>query len=173
MSVHRRPADHESLPYSRTYIAKVEGYDFIAALNKSLAKNLAKLQTLSETQWNHKYAPNKWTVKEVLIHIMDAERIFAYRALRISRNDKTPLQGFAENDYVPYYEVNDRSIDSLLEEYELMRRSTISLFKNMSNEMLDRLGTASGGPCSVLALGYMIAGHEIHHWEILEDRYDI
>jgi len=173
MSVHRRPAEHESLPYSRTYISKVEGYDFLSVLNKSLAKNLAKLQTLSAEQWNHKYAPDKWTIKEVLIHILDTERIFAYRALRISRNDKTPLQGFEQNDYVPFYEANDRSIDSLLEEYELLRRSTISLFKNMSNEMLDRLGTASGGPCSVLALGFMIAGHEIHHWEILKDRYEI
>lgn len=173
MSVHRRPGDHESLPYSRTYIGKVEGFDFIAVLNQSLAKNLAKLQTLSEEQWNHKYAPDKWTIKEVLIHILDTERIFAYRALRISRNDKTPLQGFEQNDYVPFYEANDRSISSLLEEYELMRRSTISLFKNMSTEMLDRLGTASGGPCSVLALGFMIAGHEIHHWDILKDRYEI
>ena len=173
MSVHRRPADHESLSYSKTYISKVEGFDFIAVLNQSLAKNLAKLQTLSDAQWNHQYAPDKWTVKEVLIHIMDTERIFAYPALRISRNDKTPLQGFEQNDYVPFYEVAHRSVNSLLEEYELLRRSTIALFKNMSSEMLDRIGTASGGPSSVLALGYMIAGHEIHHWEVLADRYEI
>ena len=163
MSVHRKPAEHESLPYFQTYIAKVEGYDFLTVLNQSLAKNLAKFQTLTQDQWNYKYAADKWTIKEVLIHIMDTERIFAYRALRISRNDKTPLQGFEQNDYVPFYEAKDRSIASLLEEYELLRRSTISLFKNMSREMLDRLGTASGGPFSVLALGFMIAGHEIHH----------
>ena len=173
MSVHRKPAEHESLPYFQTYIAKVEGYDFLTVLNQSLAKNLAKFQTLTQDQWNYKYAADKWTIKEVLIHIMDTERIFAYRALRISRNDKTPLQGFEQNDYVPFYEAKDRSIASLLEEYELLRRSTISLFKNMSREMLDRLGTASGGPFSVLALGFMIAGHEIHHWDILEEHYEV
>lgn len=173
MSIHRRPADHESLAYYKTYINKVKGYDFIAVLNQLLAKNLAKLQTLSEVQWNHQYASDKWTVKEVLIHILDTERIFAYRALRISRNDKTPLQGFEQNDYVNFYEADSRSIESLLEEYELLRRSTISMFKNMSTEMLDRMGTASDAPVSVLALGYMIAGHEIHHWEVLVDRYEI
>lgn len=173
MSIHRRPADHEFMPYYKTYINKVEGYDFVATLSQLLAKNLAKLQTLSEDQWNHKYAEDKWSVKEVLIHILDTERIFAYRALRIARNDKTPLQGFEQNDYVNFYEADNRSIASLLEEYELMRRSTISLLKNMSNEMLDRKGTASGGAVSVLALGYMIAGHEIHHWEILTDRYEV
>ncbi len=173
MSVHRRPATHEFNPYYQTYINKVEGYDFIVSLNQSLAKNLAKLQTLSEEQWNHKYDEDKWTIKEVLIHIMDTERIFAYRALRISRNDKTPLQGFEQNDYVPFYDANDRSIASLLEEYELLRRSTISMFKNMSNEMLERIGTASDAAVSVLAIGYMIAGHEIHHWNVLNDRYEI
>jgi len=173
MSTHRRPAAHESLEYSKTYIRKVEGTDFIAALTQSLAKNLAKLQTLTEEQWNSQYAADKWTVKEVLIHILDTERIFAYRALRISRNDKLPMQGFEQNDYVHYYEVAHRSPASLMEEYELLRRSTISLFKNMSTEMLDRLGTASGGPFSALALGFMIAGHEIHHWDILGERYGI
>lgn len=173
MSTHRRPAAHESMEYSKTYLRKVEGTDFIAVLTQSLAKNLAKLQTLTEDQWNGKYAADKWTVKEVLIHILDTERIFAYRALRVSRNDKLPMQGFEQNDYVSYYEVAHRSPASLLEEYELLRRSTISLFKNMSTEMLDRIGTASGGPCSALALGFMIAGHEIHHWEILAERYSI
>ena len=173
MSTHRRPQAHESMEYSKTYIRKVEGFDFLTALSNSLAKNLAKLQTLTEDQWNYQYATDKWTVKEVLIHILDTERIFAYRALRISRNDKLPMQGFEQNDYVNYYEVDDRSPASLLEEYELLRRSTISMFKNMSNDMLDRMGTASGGPFSALALGFMIAGHEIHHWEILEERYGI
>ena len=171
MSLHRKPQDHESLDYSKTYIRKVPGYDFLSVLQQSLAKNLAKLHTLSEEQWNAKYADDKWTVKEVLIHIMDTERIFAYRALRIGRGDEKPLQGFDQNDYVPNSEAAQRSISSLLEEYELLRRSTIALFKNMSTEMLDRMGTASGGPFSALALGFMIAGHEIHHWEIFEERY--
>ncbi len=173
MSIHRRPANQEFNPYYKPYIDKVEELDFVTALNHSLAKNLAKLQTLSETQWNHKYAADKWTIKEVLLHILDTERIFAYRALRIARNDKTPLQGFEQNDYVDFYEVDNRSIASLLEEYELVRRSTIALFKNMSKEMLDRMGTASGGQISVLALGFMIAGHEIHHWELLKDFYKV
>ena len=173
MSTHRRPAAHESLAYFKTYIRKVENTDFVAVLTQSLAKNLAKLQTLTEDQWNSRYAEDKWTIKEVLIHLLDTERIFAYRALRISRNDKLPMQGFEQNEYVSYYEVAHRSPASLMEEYELLRRSTISLFKNMSTEMLDRMGTASGGPFSALALGFMIAGHEIHHWEILEEQYGI
>lgn len=173
MSTHRRPAAHESMEYSKTYIRKVENADFIAVLTQSLIKNLTKLQTLTEDQWNSRYAADKWTIKEVLIHILDTERIFAYRALRVSRNDKLPMQGFEQNDYVHYYEVAHRSPASLIEEYELLRRSTISLFKNMSTEMLDRMGIASGGPFSALALGFMITGHEIHHWEILEERYGI
>lgn len=173
MSIHRRPAAHESMEYSKTYIRKVNNTDFIRVLKQSLAKNLAKLQTLTDDQWNHRYATDKWTVKEVLIHILDTERIFAYRALRISRNDKLPMQGFEQNDYVPYYEVAQRSPTSLIEEYELLRRSTIALFKNMSTDMLNRLGTASGGSFSALALGFMIAGHEIHHWEILKEKYEV
>lgn len=169
----RRPQAHESIDYFKTYIRKVEGFDFMATLQQSLAKNLAKLYTLTEDQWNSKYADNKWTIKEVLIHIMDTERIFAYRALRIARNDKTALMGFEQDDYVPYYEAENRTPISLIEEYELMRRSTISLYKNMSDQMLERIGTASGGHVSTLALGYMIAGHEIHHWQILEERYGI
>ena len=159
MPTQRRPQVHESMEYSKTYIRKVIGLDFITTLNQSLAKNLAKLQTLSEDQWNHRYADGKWTVKEVLIHILDTERIFAYRALRISRNDQLPLQGFEQNEYVNYYEVAQRTPASLIEEYELLRRSTVALFKNMSTEMLDRIGTASGGPFSTLALGFMTVSY--------------
>lgn len=173
MSKLRRPQDHESVDYFKTYIRKVEGDDFLAVLRQSLAQNLAKLNTLTEEQWNSKYGSDKWTIKEVLIHIMDTERIFAYRALRISRNDKTPLMGFEQNDYVPFYEPDSRSGNSLIEEYELLRRSTISMFQNMTTDMLDRIGTASGGHVSTLALGYMIAGHENHHWQILEERYGV
>lgn len=173
MSAHRRPQDHELADYFKTYTRKVEGFDFIAVLRQSLAQNLAKLYTLSEDQWDSKYDAGKWSIKEVLLHIIDVERVFAYRALRISRNDKTELMGFEHNDYVPYYEVENRSAASLIEEYELLRRCTISMFQNMSSDMLDRIGTASGGKVSTLALGYMIAGHEIHHWQILEERYGV
>jgi len=173
MSTHRRPQAHESMDYFKPYIQKVLDTNFIDALSKSLAKNLAQLQTLTDAQWNYKYAEDKWTIKEVLIHILDTERIFAYRALRISRNDKLPMQGFEQDDYINYYEVNQRSPASLMEEYELLRRSTIALFKNMSTDMLDRMGTASGGNFSALAFGFMIAGHEIHHWDILRERYGI
>ncbi len=173
MSTHRRPQDHESADYFKTYIRKVKGLDFLAVLRQSLAQNLAKLYTLSEDQWDSKYGADKWTIKEVLIHIMDTERIFAYRALRISRNDKTELMGFEQDDYVPFYEPNNRTGASLIEEYDLLRRSTISMYQNMSSDMLDRIGIASGGHVSTLALGYMIAGHEIHHWQILEERYGV
>lgn len=173
MSDYRRPSINEHLPYAKNYIDKVSGTDFLKVLQKSLIRNLTILQTLSDAQWNHSYAEGKWTVKEVLIHIMDTERIFAYRALRVARNDTTPLQGFEQDDYIPHSEATNRSSASIIEEYELLRRSTLVMFKNMSTTMLDRVGTASGGPCTPLALGFMIAGHEIHHWEILSERYGL
>lgn len=173
MLVSRRPESGEYNPYYATYIGKVKGDNFIQNLKEQKFETLGILSKLSEEQWNHKYAPEKWTVKEVMMHIMDTERIFAYRALRIARNDRTPMPGFDQNDYVPYYHAAQRSGSSIMEEYEAIRNSTITLFQNLREEDLGRLGEASGSPVSVLALGYMIAGHEIHHVQLLHERYFI
>ncbi len=169
--INRRPESNEYNPYYETYIGKVNGDNFIQNLKEQKYETLAVLSKLSDEDWNHKYAPEKWTVKEVMIHIMDTERIFAYRALRIGRNDLTPLPGFDQNIYVPYYNAAQRSGSSIMAEYESIRNSTISLFENLSDDDFGRLGEASGSPASSLALGYMIAGHEIHHVQILHERY--
>ncbi|MFK8007976.1 MAG: DinB family protein [Saprospiraceae bacterium] len=171
MSINRRPESKEYNPYYGTYISKVKGNNFIKNLQEQKFETLATLSKLSDEMWDHKYAPEKWTIKEVMIHIMDAERIFVYRALRVARNDQTPMPGFEQNDYIPFYNTIQRSGSSIMAEYESVRNSTILLFENLSEEDWGRLGEASGSPVSVLALGYMIAGHELHHVQLLHERY--
>ncbi len=171
MLFRKRPEPTEYNPYYATYISKVKGDNFIQNLKEQKFETLAILAKLSSAEWNHKYAPEKWTVKEVMMHIMDTERIFAYRALRVARNDQTPMPGFDQNDYVPFYHATKRSGSSIMEEYESLRNSTITLFENLSEEDFARLGEASGSPVSPLSLGYMIAGHEIHHVQLLHERY--
>lgn len=167
----RRPEDHESHDYFKLYINQVSGADFLKTLKEAHHNSMEFYKKLPVEKWDYRYGEGKWSIKEVLIHILDTERIFAYRALRISRNDKTPLQGFEQDDYVPFYNVENRSITSLIDEYDALRRSTIAMFQNFDDAMLERMGTASEHPVSVRALGYMIAGHEIHHLRILRERY--
>jgi len=171
MSINRRPESSEYNPYYKTYIGKVKGDNFIQNLKEQKFETSAMLSKISDEKWNHKYAPAKWSVKEVMIHIMDTERIFAYRALRVARNDQTPMPGFEQNDYVPFCYATQRSGSSIMVEYEAVRNSTVALFENLREEDWGRLGEASGCPVSALALGYMIAGHEIHHIQLLHERY--
>jgi len=117
------------------------------------------------------YEPGKWTVKDIIQHVIDAERVFTYRALRFARNDKTALSGFEENDYVKNTNVAKRSLDDILNEFDTVRRSTIYLYKNFTDEMLLRSGNASGKDITVLALGFIIAGHALHHSTIIKERY--
>jgi uncharacterized damage-inducible protein DinB len=126
---------------------------------------------IPEEKGEHRYAEGKWSVKEVLNHMMDAERVFAYRALRFARNDQTALHPFEENDYAPEANAHARSIQQFVREMKRLRESTIDLFASLSPEMLVREGTASGKRISVKNLGYIIAGHDIHHLNILRDRY--
>ena len=120
---------------------------------------------------NYKYAEDKWTIKDMLLHIIDAERVFAYRALRFARADKTNLPGFEHDDYVVVANANGRIKASLLNEYNAQRESTIQLFSNFKDEMLMQIGVASGNPMSVRALGFVTAGHETHHCNIIKERY--
>ncbi|MFT5166695.1 MAG: putative damage-inducible protein DinB [Saprospiraceae bacterium] len=166
-----RPADQESHDYFKLYINQVSGDDFVQTLKESLASTLELLKNLEDSKWDFKYAEGKWSIKEVMIHVMDTERIFAYRALRISRNDMTSLSGFEQNDYAPYYDVDNRSIKSILKEFKAVRKASIAMFKNFNDEMLARIGTASDHAVSARALGFMIAGHEIHHIKIIKERY--
>jgi uncharacterized damage-inducible protein DinB len=167
----RRPKRHECHAYYTTYINKVADDDFFKTLVKALDQTTVFLGSLSSEQWNYRYAEDKWTVKELVLHIIDTERIFANRALRIARNDMTPIAGFDQDDYVPFSEADDRSPSSIFREYQAVRNSAIELFRNFSDDMYDRLGTASERPFTPLSIGFIIAGHEIYHLNILKERY--
>lgn len=167
----RKPKPSEYAKYYGTYVGYVKGKDFIKHLIDLRASTIKYLSTLSDEQWNHRYEKEKWSVKEVLLHIIDTERIFTYRALRIGRNDKTPLAGFEQNDYVNYYKSDNRTPATIIAEYKAARSATIHLYQNFSKEDLNRIGNASGYDVSVLALGFITVGHEMHHIKILKERY--
>ena len=167
----RKPNSSEYAKYYGTYVDYVKGKDFFKNLIDLRASTIKYLSDLTDDQWDHKYAPDKWSVKEVLLHIIDTERIFTYRALRIGRNDKTPLAGFEQNDYVDFYHANKRTPASIIAEYKASRSATIHLYQNFLPEDLNRKGKASGFDVSALALGFITVGHEMHHIKILKERY--
>ena len=129
------------------------------------------VRSIPEEKGEYRYASGKWTIKELICHMMDAERIFAYRALRFARNDNTPLEGFEENDYAPEANAQGRTIQQLADEMECLRKSTIDLFMSFTPLMLSRKGTANKTEISVLNLGYIIPGHETHHRLVIQERY--
>jgi len=164
--------DFNSLPpFYRNYVAHVEKLDMLEAITASGETMQILLSGLSEDKGVCRYASEKWSVKELLCHMMDAERIFAYRALRFARNDNTPLAGFEENDYALQANAHARSLQQLAGEMKRLRASTIDLFASFSTEMLQRTGTANNNLVSVVNLGYIIAGHETHHRNVLLERY--
>lgn len=163
------PSEYSS--FYHIYVSKVPEGDIIAQLKHQTAETLALYQSIADAKWNSTYASGKWTIKELLVHLLDSERVFAYRALRIARGDETPLVGFEQDDYIPTSEANHRAVEDLLEEYQHLRASTISLIKSFSPTMLARIGTASGAKISVRALCSIIAGHELHHRQIITERY--
>ena len=167
----KRPEPKESNDYYKTYISKVVGDNFLSVLEMLVPKTVALLSSLDDAKWNYRYADGKWSIKEVMMHVIDTERIMAYRALRIARNDKTPMPGFDQDDYIPFTDTENRSPGSIIAEYKAVRRATIELYKYFSDEMMSRVGTASGNPFTPRALGYVIAGHELHHLSILRERY--
>jgi hypothetical protein len=171
MNTLKKPETNESASYFKRYIDQVDGGDFLKTLEEALPKTVAFLNSLDAEKWNYRYADRKWSVKEVLLHVIDTERIMAYRALRIARNDKTPLTGFEQDDYIPFVDAENRSPTSLIEEYKAVRKASIEMFRYFNDEMLNRIGTASGNPFSVRALGFIIAGHEAHHLKIVKERY--
>jgi uncharacterized damage-inducible protein DinB len=144
-------------------------------LLKNLAGNFEKVKnfilSLSEEKLLYRYSDNKWTIKETLVHIIDDERIYAYRALCFARNEKTKLPGFEQDDYVAFSNANERHIDNILREYEAVRQATIALFEGFDDAALLREGIANNNKATVRALGYHIAGHELHHMNIIKERY--
>jgi hypothetical protein len=166
--------DFKTLPdFHKRYVEHVKNYDVLHALKLSSAETLKLVKSLPENKGDYKYAPDKWTIKELLCHMMDTERILAYRALRFARNDQTPLAGFEENDYAPQANAGNRVLQEIAEEMDRLRLTTIDLFKNFTPEMLTRSGLANNLELSVVNLGYIIAGHESHHRAILRERYRV
>jgi uncharacterized damage-inducible protein DinB len=127
--------------------------------------------SLSGDKLLYRYANNKWTIKEVLVHLIDDERIYAYRALCFARNEKTPLPGFEQDDYIASSNANHRNIENILQEYEAVRNATIAFYEGLDDVALLRSGIANNNKATVRALGYHIAGHELHHLNIIKEKY--
>lgn len=162
----------EAVPsFYQPYVDYVKEMDLLEALQYAGRLVQEVVKSIPEAKGNFRYREDKWSIKEVLNHMMDAERIFAYRALRFSRGDQTPLHSFEENDYAPRANAHSRSIVQMGYELEHLRLTTGELYASFSDEMLNREGTASNKKISVLNLGYIIAGHDIHHREVLKERY--
>ena len=172
MQLIQKPVEGEYRDYNFNYISKVPDDGMVMQHLQTDFETLYSLVIdLPEEKLLSAYAPGKWTLKEVLVHMMDTERVFAYRALRIARNDKTNLPGFEQEEYTSYLYANERSIANIMEEYGLQRRSTIALFNNFHESAFTRIGYANGAPLSVRATLYVIAGHELHHLKIIREKY--
>jgi uncharacterized damage-inducible protein DinB len=166
-----RPAVTEYAPYYEKYINLVAEGDITMTLAQQIDNTLAQLRGISEAQAQSRYAPGKWSIKEVVGHMIDTERIFGYRALRFARNDQTPLSGFEQNDYVTNGSFDEQSLSDLASEFEHVRRANIYLLRGLSGDAWSRHGTASDNAVSVRALAYMMAGHELHHMNIIRTKY--
>jgi hypothetical protein len=166
-----RPHADEHAPYYGKYIARVPDGDLVSLLREQLMDTVALLRGVSPDRADFAYGPGKWTIKEVVGHLVDVERVMAYRALRFARNDRTELPGFDENTWAVNSDAASRTLGDLLEEFQVVRSSTIHLAKHLSADALARRGSANGQEVSVRALFYIIAGHERHHADLLRERY--
>ena len=161
----------EYLPFFQPYINIIGELVLVDGLEDGLKTVISFLKSIPEDKLEYRYEANKWTIKEIISHIIDSERVFAYRALRFARKDKTPVVDFNENEYAETSYANTRTLEDLLEEYTYVRQSTIALYRTFNSDALRSVGTAGGGEVSVRALGFLIAGHEKHHCEIIKERY--
>jgi len=168
-----RPKADEFFEYYGKYIALVKEEDAMAAMRDQIAETARLLEPLDEKKALHRYAPGKWSVKEVVGHLTDTERIFAYRALRMGRGDTTPLAGYDEKAYTPAGRFDARPLAEILREYETVRAASLALFGGLDQDALGRRGTANDTEISVRAIAWIIAGHELHHRGILVERYGV
>ncbi|MGI9107407.1 MAG: DinB family protein [Pyrinomonadaceae bacterium] len=166
-----KPDETEYLPYYGNYISLVPEGNLLATMSEQLDETLVLLRSIPESRAGFRYAPGKWSIRELVGHMIDTERIFAYRALRFSRGDQTPLPGYEQDDYVLNASFEDFSLGEIAAEFESVRRSTLFLFRHVGEAAWMRRGAANGSEVSVRALAYIIAGHELHHREILRHRY--
>lgn len=158
-------------PFYQTYIMALGNVELVEELKNGRKVLLSLFEEIPEEKLNYAYAEGKWSLAEALVHMIDTERIFQYRALCIARNDKTPLPGFDQDDYVPFSNAANRSKTDLVEEYTAVRDATIALFHSFEDEAITRIGIASGSKMSVRALGFIISGHQAHHVHVLKERY--
>jgi hypothetical protein len=155
----------------RQYISLVPGNDLLGYLGSQTRSVSSVASSLSEDQLRYRYAKGKWSVKDIFCHIIDCERIYDYRALCIARGDKTELPGFEENVYATNAQADGRQISDIITEYKVVRAASIELFKSFDENMLLRSGIANNSLRSVRAIGYSLAGHEIHHLNVINERY--
>lgn len=166
-----RPQPDEYADYYAGYINRVPEGDLFEILAQQIQPLRSLLSNLSDEQANFRYTPDAWSIKEVVGHVCDGERVFAYRAFNFSRNDQNTLPGFDQNDFVIEANFDSRPLTDLLDEFELLRRANVLTFKHISDEASRRRGTASNNPISVRALLYILAGHVLHHIEDLKKDY--
>ena len=166
-----RPKSDEHIEYYSRYIARVPDGDIVARLESQLGETLSFLKSIPESKLDYRYAPEKWSVKEVVGHLGDGERVFQYRAWRFSRADATPVPGFEENDYVANAPFSRMNIDDLISDFEHLRQASIRLFAGIDADAMQRRGTANDAEISVRAIAWILAGHVDHHQEVLRTRY--
>jgi hypothetical protein len=166
-----RPTPAEYAPYYGKYISLVPDGAIVDILERQFARTLPFYQTLTADQAALRYAPGKWSIKQVIAHVTDAERVFAYRAFAFSRSESKPLPGFEQNDYVNAVDFDAKPWAAIVEEFAVVRAASVALFKGMTPEMLLRKGNASGHDVSVRACGFMVAGHEEHHVRAIRQQY--
>ena len=166
-----KPGDYN--PYYNGYISLIGDGDIIEVLEEQRKTSKIFLKSFTEKQGNYSYADGKWTVKEVLGHVIDTEKIMAFRALAIARGEKQSLPGFEQDEYVAESNFNNRSLEDLINEFLTARESNLILFKSFDEEIFNRRGIASESEVTVLALIYIIAGHEKHHMKILSEKYGL
>lgn len=163
--------DNEYGEYYKTYIELVQTDSLLDELNSSVSDLCILLVDLSSKQSEYRYAPGKWSIKELVQHLIDTEKIFIYRALRFVRNDTQELFGYDHNEYVEQSKVDKRSISDLLNELQLQRQLTIQFYKHLDQDDLTKFGKANGSKLSVRAIGYIQIGHVLHHTRIIQERY--
>lgn len=166
-----RPASNDYAAYYTPYVNQVQGDHITEVIDRYAAPIMEFVRNIPDAKADYRYADGKWTVKELLLHMIDAERIFAYRALRIARKDQTPLPGFEENAYAMASGADKRTLQSLKDEFTAVRASTDLLLRSFDEGQLAATGTASNNPVSVNAIAFIIFGHILHHQQVMQERY--
>ncbi len=169
----QRPPDVDIPEYFRLYSNQAPDGDVLATLQGQIDETLELVKGLEEERGEFRYAVGKWSVKEVVGHLVDSERVFAYRALSFARGDETPLPGFEQDDYNDNGDFAERTLSDVVEEFRLLRASNLSLFTGFSEKAWDRHGVANGVKFRTRAIPWILAGHELHHRQVLQERYEL